>query len=226
MPGFDLFYEQVSADVGPDMITPQLLANSQTIYSCDPVVGTTVTGSQLRVRRLVQGDIDALYVNSTTAGILGFMPNGVATDASGNITTLAAPVSLTGRNTILAVPSVSYLEEVDQVSGRAMSSIYSVKNWIAGNLWETTAITESLIGTAVGILISTITGQAARYFWSTAATTKIGRIVQVDKNASSPFWNAAATANVQNTTHNPRGIVVVKLYATYDQSETNVAYGD
>lgn len=214
---------QVAADVGPDEIVPQLLANSESIYSGDPVVWTTVTGSQNRVRRLIQADITASYTNGSLAGILGFMPAGVATDANGNITTLALPYSVTGRQPIYPVPSVAYFEPVDPTAGRAMSSIYSCKNWIGGYLWETTAVTRSLIGTAVGIVISTITGQAATYFWSTGAAAKVGRIVAVPAD-NTPNYGTAGTANVQNTTHNPRVALAVKLYSTYDEFETNVSY--
>lgn len=225
MPGLKLWYEQVAADVGPDQVPPQLLANSQTIYPGDPVVWTSVTGSQNRVRKLTATDISNLYqVTGSVAGILGFAPAGVATDASGNITTLAAPVSLTGRQVIYPAPSVALFEPIDPVSGRAMSSIFSTKNWIAGNLWESTTVTKSLIGTAVGIVISTLTGEAARFFWSSGAATKVGRIVEVD--VQDPLFNTAVNANVQDTTHSNRAIVVVKLYTSMDQFDTNVIYAD
>jgi hypothetical protein len=82
LPGFFDPTNPVSANVGPDQLpTTEILAYSQTIYSCDPVVWTSANGSQNRVRLLVQDDIDDLYVNSSTAGILGFMPASVATSS-------------------------------------------------------------------------------------------------------------------------------------------------
>ncbi len=224
MPGMFFWNNFVSADAGPDELGLYMLASSQSIYACDPVVWTSVTGSQNRVRLLIQDDIDDLYVNGSTAGVLGFMPEGVATDANGNITTLASPVALTGLQPIYAVPSVAYMEPRDPVSGRAQATIYSCLNQIGGYLWENTTVTQSLIGTAVGLVISTLSGQAPTFFWSSGATTKIGRIVAV--NVQDPLFNTAVTANVANTTHNPRASLGVLIYPTYNQFITNVAYDD
>jgi hypothetical protein len=141
------------------------------------------------------------------------------------LTAVASPLSLAGNVApIYPVPSLAGFEPQDPVSGALESSIYSVQNIICGYLWQTTAVTNSLIGTNVGLLISTLSGQAPTFFWSSAATTKIGRIVSVD--VQHPLFNTTGTANVQDTTHNPRATVRVLLSSTYNQFLTNVAYDD
>lgn len=225
MPGLMLWQHRASGDIGPDMTPLEKIAVSQQIYRGDPCVWTTVTGSENRVRLAVAQDITDLWAHSGAAGIFGFAPYDIGTDANGNFTTSTSPVSLAGNVApIYNVPTMAGFQPVDPSSGFTRANLWTCKNIIGGMLWETTAVTASLIGTAVGLYISTI-GNAATWFWSTAATTKIARIVGFDSQHK--MYNTTGTTNVVNTTHYARCPVGVLMYTTYDQYyTTNVAYGN
>ena len=225
MPGIWVWNNKVAGDIGPDLVPLQNIANSMQIYEGDPVVWTSVTGSQNRVRLLTSTDISNSYVNSSTAGILGFAATDIATDSSGNFTALTSQVSLGGNVApVYNIGTIPGFEPVDPSSGRTRSMIYTCKNTMAGSLWETTAVTASLMGPAGGLYPSTI-GNAVTWFWSTAAAVKIARIVGFDSQHK--MYNTTGTTNVVNTTHYARCPVGVLMYTTYDQYyTTNVAYGN
>lgn len=174
---------------------------------------------------MTQDDIDDLYTNSTVCGILGFAPAKVATDANGNSIAVPSALALAGNvANIYPVNSMAQYGPSDLATGRQESSVISCRNQIAGSLWETTAVTEALLGTMVGILISTISGYAPTFFWSTGATTKIGRIVAVD--TQNPQYNVVGTANVQDTTHYKRCPVAVRIVPAYDQYTLSTNYDE
>lgn len=214
-----------AADAGPLLHPMQDLKASQTIDAGDPLVWDSMN-TNWQVRLLVADDITDVYnEGGGIAGILGFAPQDMQTDASGYLTTKTSAVSLAGGvKPIYQAPALNFFEPTNPVSGRARTSVISCKNYIYGYLWETTAIDQALIGTAVGLYPSTISGNTAMWYWSTAATTKIGRIVGYDEQ--NPLFYKTATANVLNTTHNPRCPVLIRMYPTYDQWETIYAYTD
>lgn len=217
MPGLFLWQERTPADVGPMRVGPFNVANSQSIYLGDPVVQTTVTGSQARIRLVSAADIAALYKDGSAniVGLLGITAYDIFTDSSGNAANPTSPTPLAA-NVKCTYPINSWgaFAPPDPVSGRMTASVFSVaaQNF-GGSLWENTTVTESLVGVAVGLLLSTLSG-VGYWFWSTAATTKIGTIQDVDE--ANPLFNTAVTANVQDTTHNNRCPVAVRISATYD----------
>lgn len=226
MPGFFDWRDQLAADAGPDQIGPfdvfsSLNTQALALYDYDPVV--LGTDSVTRLRKLTQTDISASYTNSTIAGILGFAPAQLATDANGNSITVPSALSLAGGvANQYPINSMADYGPHNLATGRLQSSVISCKNLIAGGLWETTAVTTGLIGTMVGILISTLSGYAPTFFWSTAAAVKVGRIQAVDQQ--SPLFNTTGTANVQDTTHNQRCPVAVQILPAYDQYELVAVY--
>lgn len=231
MPGMFYAKNPVKSNVGPDLLDPTILAysmNTQALapYEGDPMVWTTATGSQARQRKLTATDITNLYASGgNIIGVLGLAPASVGTDAAGAFQ--APPVG----TSILAnvanrynIPSMDGYAPQDPVTGATMASTISGNNFWGGSLWETTAVNESLVGTMVGILISTLSGQAPTFFWSTAATTKIARIVGV--YTGMPLFNTTGVANVQDTTHSPRSPLYVRLLGTYDQFKTAFNYSN
>lgn len=224
MPGFALWENPGAADFGPDVTGLLNLQNSTTCYGGDPVVMTTVTASTARVRPLSAGDIAALYqASAVNVGILGISPSTWKTDASGIANQLVPPpVSVsTLTQPIYAIPSIQYWVPAAPTDGRSRINVFTAANQIAGSLWQNTTITSSLVDTRVGILISTI-NSVLFYFWSTAATTKIGSIVAVSE--TNPLFGKTVTANVQDTTHYPRCPVVVAVDQTYQENLNNLAY--
>lgn len=228
MPGFFDWRDQVAADAGPDQIGPfdvfsSLNTQALALYDYDPVV--LGTDSTARLRKLTQADITASYTNSTIAGILGFAPAQLATDASGNSIAVPSPLSLAGGvANVYPINSMADYGPHNVATGRLRSSAISCLNLIAGKLWETTAVTDALVGTMVGILISTISGNAPTFFWSTAASVKVGRIQAVDNQ--DPLYNTTGTANVQDTTHNKRCPVAVQILPAYDQNKLVAVYSN
>ncbi len=229
MPGMRVV--QSLETLAPDE-TDRVVGISQTIYSGDPVVltskATIATLNSVNMpslRSLLQADITALYKEGVpVAGILGVAGAGVKTDANAAATSaLPSAVSVAGAQVILPVPSVSSALEPEPSQGRARCRVQlaNQNNLIAAPLWETTALTDALIGVQVGILLSTI-GGVPFYFWSTAAATPIGVIQQI--NRQDPLFNTTTTANVQNTTHNPRAEVYVQVLPAYQQFNTGVNY--
>jgi hypothetical protein len=225
------YYDAGSGDLGPDQLDQSydLLSSLNTqalaIYRGDPLVLTTVDGGVPRLRKVIQDDIDDLWIDTNTLGFMGISPQNVATDANGFATTIPQVVAVYANvANNYNIPSLAQFGPSNLATGRLRSSVISVKNVIGGSLWETTAITDALIGTMVGMLISTISGQPPTFFWSTAATTKIARIVAIDDQA--PLFNTTATANVQDTTHYPRCPIGVQVLAAYDQAQANGNYTD
>ena len=198
------------------------VANSQTIYGGDPVVWTTVTGSENRVRILSAADITALYSTAAVdiCGILGVAGSDLATSSTGAAASIAYPVAVANQP-FYPVISHDYLNPPDPATGRFRANIYAASSIMSGYLWENTTITAASQGVDVGILRSTISS-VVYFFWSTAATTKIGEIYQVDTD--DPYYNTAVTANVQDTTHYGRCRLGVRVFPTYQQSLTGVSY--
>ena len=230
---FFLSKNPVKANVGPDLLYPldvlsSLNTQALAIQDGDPVVGTTVELSTLMQRKLTQADITASYQDGSahTVGILGLAPERVSTGALGVYTSLVSPVSVFANTpNIYPVPTMAAYEPNDPTTGRVAAGIYSCLNVFGGDLWETTAVTRALIGTQVGILISTISGQSPTFFWSTAAAVKIAKIVQVP-DSTTPLFGQTATANVQDTTHYPRCPVFVEVLAAYNQATNSYPYVD
>lgn len=187
------------------------------------MVVTTATGSEERVRILSQADITASYAQAggTVCGILGFAKADLATDSSGHHTAPAYPVSVS-QQPHYAVLSLDYLNPSDPATGRARTNVFSAGSIIGGNLWENTTATAALNGVDVGILISTISGYAPTFFWSSAASIKVGEIFKV--NEDDPYFNKTVSANVQDTTHNPRCLLGVRIFTAYQEALTGVAY--
>ena len=229
IPGFFNWADLVAADAGPNQIGPydvfsSLNTQALALYDYDPVVLGTDSAS-VRLRKLTQDDITAAYLNTTACGILGFAPANLATDANGNSIAVPSALSLAGNvANVYPINSMAQYGPSNLATGRQQSSVISCQNLIGGNLWETTAVTGALNGTMVGILISTITGYAPTFFWSTAATTKIGRIWAVD--TQNPRYNVTGASNVQDTTHKPRCPVAVQIVSAYDQYQLVTNYGD
>lgn len=232
MPGFFEIYDAGAGDMGPDQLDQpyDLLSSLNTaalaIYRMDPVVLTTVDGGVPRLRKVIQDDIDDLWADGTNIGYLGHSPQDVATDANGFATTIPSSISLYANvKNNYNIPSLAQFGPFNLATGRLRSSVISLKNQIGGYLWETTAVNDALIGTMVGMLISTLSGAAPTFFWSTAATTKIARITGIDDQ--NPFlFNTTATANVQDTTHNPRCAVYVKVLDAFNQALVTGNYAD
>ena len=229
MPGMSVFFDRIAGDVAPDRAGPFNLSNSLTAFDGDVAVGTTVTGGEVRIRRLLQDDIDDLYQEGgNTVGVLGIFESNVTTDANGNLQQPSPATALAGGvANQYPVGSFAGFQPKDPVTGRPRDEFLTPRNAWAGSLWENTTIDETLIGVAVGLLISTITtGSIAIpfYFWSSAATTKIGRIQTVDE--FSPYFNKAVTANVQDTTHYNRCPVIVTVLPSYRQLDTLFNYAD
>lgn len=224
MPGFSVFTNPVQADVGDDLTTLLRVANSITAYQGDPMVPTDAVGSQVRYRQLSAADIAALYKNTATnvVGFTGLARADVATDSSGNATTVPSTVTLAGNvKPIYALPSLDAGNPPDPTDGRYRAIFETNKNLLAGPLWQNTTVDTTLAGTRVGIKISTI-GGVKYYFWDSAATTKIGFISEVFVDDA--MFDQAATANVVDTTHYPRCPVVVHIDAAYVQVENGQVY--
>lgn len=231
MPGFFVWDDAVPADAGPNQIGPYDVitgANTQALalYRGDPLVWTTVQSSSSRLRKVVQDDIDDLWqVSAANVGFLGISPQNVASDSNGNYTTVPSTLNLAGNvANVYPVPTMAAYNTPDLNSGLVRSSVIDLQNVIGGALWENTTINDGIIGTMVGMLISTISGQPPTFFWSSAATTKIARIVAIDDQ--SPYFNQTVTANVSNTTHNNRCPIAVRVLATYDQYLVGGNYED
>lgn len=223
MPGFWTFTNPVQGDVGDDLTTLLRVEDSITAYQGDPMVPTDQSGAVL-YRPLSAQDITDLYQDNANVdvGITGLARADIATDASGNATTVPSTVSLAGNvKPIYALPSLDAGNPPDPTDGRYRAIFETAKNLWGGPLWENTTVDTTLEGTRVGILRSTIAG-VVYYFWSTAAATKIGFISQV--YVDDPMFDKAATANVLNTTHYPRCPVVVHIDSKYVQTENGQVY--
>lgn len=222
MPGFSIYAELAATNIGPQTFDLVKLANSQTVFSGDPMVLTTATGSEERLRVLSAADIAALYATagSVVCGIYGFMKADCATNSSGKHTAPAYAVSVS-QQPYYPVISLDYLNPNDPATGRARANVFAASSIIGGYLWENTTATSALNGVDVGILRSTI-NSVVTYFWSTAATTKIGEIFKVSED--DPYFNKTVTANVQDTTHYPRCQVGVRILTSFQQGLTGVDY--
>lgn len=223
MPGFWTFTNPVQGDVGDDYTPLLRVANSITAYQGDPMVPTDASGS-VRYRPLSAQDITDLYQDNANVdvGITGLARADLATDASGNATTVPSTVTLAGNvKPIYALPSLDAGNPPDPTDGRYRAIFETAKNLWGGTLWQNTTVTTALEGTRVGIKRSTI-GGVVYYFWDTAATTKIGFISQV--YVDDAMFNQVATANVVDTTHYPRCPVVVHIDAAYVQVENGQVY--
>lgn len=225
MPGFGIWYNPVTADIGPDARGLLKVANSQTWYGGEPLVKTTVTGSEVRLRMVAAGDISGGYLNgSDICGVYGIAKSGLATDASGNFTTVPSTVTLAGGvKPVYPLLSVEMGNPTDPATGRARANVFTCQNVLSGYLWENTTVTAALQETAVGLLLSTISS-VPYFFWSTAAATKIGVIHAVAED--DPYFNKAVTANVQDTTHYSRCVIAVRVLESYDQSLTVFNYAN
>ncbi len=230
MPGFRVYSSEKM--LAPNEHPSGVVGISQTIFAGDPVVMTNKASiatlnsvNMPSFRSLLQADITALYKEGTAVvGITGVAAHSVKTDANAiassqppTVVTTAGPIP------IYPAPSVSSVLEPEYTQGRARMRVqlFDQNSIIGGWLWENTTITDALVGTRVGILISTI-GGVPFYFWSTGAATTIGVIARV--NQQDPMYNQAAAANTQNTTHNPRGEVLVNVDPAYQQFYTNQVY--
>lgn len=223
MPGFFTVTNPVQGDVGDDYTSLLRVANSVIGYQGDPMVPTDDSGSVL-YRPLSASDITDLFQNDANVdvGLTGLARADVATDASGNATTVPSTVALAGNvKPIYALPSLDAGNPPDPTDGRYRAIFETAKNLWGGPLWQNTKVTTALEGTRVGILRSTIDG-VVYYFWDSAAGTKIGFISQVF--VDDPLFNKTPTANVQNTTHYPRCPVVVHIDAKYVQVENGQVY--
>ncbi len=223
MPGLSIYMDQnlIAGDIGPQTFDLIKLANSVTAWAGDPMVLTTATGSEERLRLLTSSDIAALYqVSSVDAGIYGIMKADVATNSSGAHTAPAYPVAV-AQQPHYAVLSLDYLNTPDPVTGRARANVFATSNIIGGYLWGTTTATAALIGVNVGLKLSTI-GGTGYWFWDSAATTKIGEIYKVAED--DPYFNKTVTAQVADTTHYPRCLLGVRLFVNYQQGLTGVDY--
>lgn len=224
MPGMWFAGPRTSAP-GPEQVTRQV-ASSVSAYTGDLMVLTTVTSSSARLRQLSAADKTALYENGSgdIVGILGLAASNIGSDSSGVINQVLTPVSVNSAVTpIYPLTGIDGAQAPDPVSGRSKASIllFGKENNIGGYLWEnTTALESSLEGQQVGILISTI-NSIKYYFWSTAASVKVGRITKVNQDR---LFNKTVSANVQDTTHNPRCPIVVNIYPAYCQHDSGFNY--
>lgn len=210
--------------IGPST-QDQGLASSTTFYGGDILVRTVISSNTV-VRPLSAADITALYQDGSAnvCGVYGLMPAPAVTNSSGLANSAPAfPGVNAATQNIYPVPSRAYGNAPDPVSGRSREGIEVIDgNTVTGGyLWENTTITDNLRGTAVGILRSTISG-VVYYFWSSAATTKIGYIEEVTE--TDPYFNTAVTANTLNTTHNPRCAIGVRIIGSFQQAATLFSY--
>lgn len=166
---------------------PYPVGNSLTYYNgdllCISTLAALASGTPA-LRKLATADATALYETAAgdEVGFLGVAPSDVTINASGisdarpSATTVAANVTPTYQ-----VPNMSASLPADSTP----RSIYDVlvvdpETVLGGTLLETTTITETLIGTEVGLSMVVTSGVTAFKF-STAGATKIGTIVDVNK---------------------------------------------
>ena len=225
MPGFGIWTNPTPGDIGPQVYDLQKVANSVTAYAGDPVVLTTVTGSEARLRVLTSSDITALYSTAANdiVGIAGIARSDFATDSSGNATTVPSTVTLGSMTKpIYNLPSLDAANPPDPATGRFRANFFTAGNIFSGYLWENTTVNGALRTVDVGIQISTITAGVPVFFWSTAATTKIGEIYDVATD--DPYFNKTVTANVLNTTHYPRCLLAVRIFPQYQELLNGFSY--
>lgn len=136
------------------------------------------------------------YMNAgdtVVLGVYGVALHGVSVDANGASTGVPDPVTLAGVRA--RDPLSSMADVVPQTTAgrsRLLVAYFADDALFGGQLKETTTVTDSLIGTRVGIAITPKSGTAVRpltYQWSTAATVKIGVIAAV--NYTDPKYNVS-----------------------------------
>lgn len=207
---------------------------SQTEYEGDIAVLTkNTTVAQLSsvtmpsVRSLLAADITASYQDGSgnICGILGIAQANFKSDANAQATGTAVNPTNISSQVILAAPSVASVNPQESTQGRSLVTVYTAdpqENRFYGQLWQNTTVNASLVGTQVGIKISTLTNQAAYFFLDSAASVKIAVITRVDE--TDPLFNQTVSANVANTTHNPRAWVEVQFLPAYVQELTGFQY--
>jgi len=222
MPGFGFYRPSGQALQAPSE-QAHALASSITAYTGDPLVRTIISSNYV-VRPLTQTEITAAYASGgNTYGILGYNPNAWITDSSGIATSQPAPSGVLGNVQVrFNLPTIDFAQS-DAVTGRSMASvpIFSTDMLISGYLWETTTVTQNLKGTPVGILLSTV-NSVPYFYWSSAATTKVGIIKAV--SIDDPFFNKTVSANVQDTSNASRCQIGVEMLAAYCQADSQYTY--
>jgi hypothetical protein len=217
MPGMFYYGPRGQATQAPEE-APFALASSKTSYTGDILVRAVISNNTV-VRPLTGADITALYQDGSgnTCGILGLNPSDWVSDSNGIASSAPAPPGvLANVPARLIIPTMAFGNKADAVTGRSRIDVPLVNGGtkVGGTLWQNTTVTQNLIGTAVGLKVSVISG-VTYYFFDTAATTLIGTIVDVA--VDDPMFNKTATANVLNTTNNPRCAIAVQFLGAYQQ---------
>lgn len=223
MPGFTFYQPNNAAgDVGP-LVQDFGLASSKTTYSGDMCVRTVIS-SNIVVRPLTAADITASYQDGSAniCGIMGVAEGSSVTTSTGLANSAPAFAGVNPATQCVFPLPTRALGNAPTDTGRSRDTLFlTTGNIIGGFLWENTTVTDNLRGTAVGILTSTI-NSVLYYFWSSAASVKVGTIEDVMETDA--LFNVAATANVLNTTHSPRCLIGVRVLGSYQQFATNFNY--
>lgn len=221
MPGFK--FRRTQAEAPRTAYMP--IGLSQQIMDGDVVVLSDAAdedaGHQVCLRVLHPVDITKLYASiddaGTTVGVYGVALQSATADASGVATGVPSGVTLAGDTVAYPIPSMARAVASEPYGGhsRLLVALFDDDSEFGGTLVETTTVNEELVGLAVGISLTPASGTAIRpfkYQWSTAASTKIGTIVGV--NRADPLYNKSGGG----------GEVFVRILPAYQQYQISADY--